>query len=276
MTGKNHRTIERHIERFLEHLQCDKISNVNSDHIREYIFEMKGLLGWEPGTVRSHLQSFRSFYSWCVKRGYVKNNPALGIEKPKLPSRLPRCLTRDQAEKIMAFCSLCDWISPFAKSRNSLILKTFLCTGLRLNELLKLQITDIDLQDKLLRVKQGKGRKDRNIPIHPSLEVELRKYFAEMRRINKLSKWVFPSLHTDKRLYERDVRDICKRVGSKCGIYFTPHMLRHTFARLAVDGDLNVFKLKEILGHSNISTTQIYMSVSTKALANGFNKIELV
>ncbi len=276
MTAKNHRSIERHVERLLEYLDTKNVLGVSDDYIRDYISDMKERRGWSSGTIRSHLQSFRSFYNWCEKRGFVKKNPAASIEKPKLPYRLPRSLSKEEAEKILAYCSRCEWYNPFAELRNSVILKTFLCTGLRLNELLRLKHKDVDLESRVIHVRQGKGLKDRNIPVHPSLDIELRKYYSALRKHKKYSKWVFPSIHTDKRLYERDILQICHRVGQKAGIYFTPHVLRHTFARLAVDGDLNLFKLKEILGHTNISTTQIYMSVSDKALQKGFVSLEMV
>ncbi|MCF7846865.1 MAG: tyrosine-type recombinase/integrase [Candidatus Gracilibacteria bacterium] len=276
MTKKNHRSIERHIERLLEYLQTDRLFNITSDQIRDYIMEMKQRKSWSARTIRSHLQSFRSYYHWGLKRGFTKKNPAEEIEKPKVPLQLPRCLTREEAEKILAYCSICEWHNSFAETRNYLILKTFLLTGLRLNELLNLQHQDVNLETKSIHVRQGKGNKDRKVPIHPSLEVDLRSYYSMLKKKKKYSKWVFPSIHTEKKLYERDVRAVCQRVSLRSGIYFTPHMLRHTFARLAVDADLNLYKLKEILGHTNISTTQIYMSVSDKALNKGFGNVELL
>lgn len=137
---------------------------------------------------------------------------------------------------------------------------------MRLNELLHLRIIDVNLESQEIYIDKGKGGKNRTVPIHPQLSSVLRGFIKERNRRGKESKWFFTGIHSDKRLYEKNIAEICKKLSLKSGIKFTPHMLRHTFARLVCDANMNLFKLKEILGHSNVSTTQIYLSVSKEGI----------
>jgi site-specific recombinase XerD len=147
---------------------------------------------------------------------------------------------------------------------------------LRLNELLKLRITDINLEAQEIYVNHGKGGKDRTVPIHLKLLGILRVYIEHRNARKKNSQWFFTGIHSDKRLYEKNVQEFCKKISISSGIKFTPHMLRHTFARLSCDADMNIFKLKEIMGHSHVSTTQIYLSVSKEGIKKSFGSISLL
>ena len=104
------------------------------------------------------------------------------------------------------------------------------------------------------------------VPIHPHLSGILRGYIQKRNKRDIVSKWLFTGIHSDKRLYEKNIHEIWRKISIKSGIKFTPHLLRHTFARLVCNEDMNLYKLKEILGHSNISTTQIYLSVSREGI----------
>jgi len=276
MTTKNYLTITRHTKRLLDYLRTDNIRKVNENNIREYLSFTSTQKAWSPKTYRSHLQSLVSFYKWCVIQGYVKKNPAAKIEKPKLPKRLPRCLTQSQAQTIIEYAIQYPWLYKFERTRNITIIYTFLYTGMRLNELLHLRVSDLNLDSQEIYVNRGKGGKNRIIPVHPDLSSVLRG-FLEMRNDREIfSKWLFTGIHSDKRLYEKNVLEICRKISIKSGIKFTPHMLRHTFARLMCDADLNLYKLKEILGHSNVSTTQIYLSVSKEGIKRSLGNITIL
>lgn len=276
LTAKSYRAIISHMEQLLKFSQTQNIRNINDSVVREFLSTTKEARAWSPKTIRTYLQSIRTFFKWCQIRGFVKDNPTRGIGNPKLPKRLPRCLTKEQAQTIVANANSYHWISEFAKTRNTTILYMFLYTGIRLNELLKLQFGNVDLIDNEILVREGKGRKDRIIPIHPTLNRLLRIYFMQRKLKKKQSKWFFTGINSDKRLYEKNIHEICSKVSISSGVKFTPHMLRHTFARLACDENINLFKLKEILGHSAISTTQIYLSVSKKGVKESVNNLEIL
>ncbi len=276
VTAKSYRTVTAHVQHLLDHLDSQNFRSVSEENIREFLAISKREKVWSPKTVRAYLQSFQSFYKWCQIRGYVKKNPAQNIEKPKLPQRLPRCLTKEQAQKVLSHAQNYPWNSDFAQSRNITILYVFLFTGMRLNELLHLRFDDVNLKTDEILIREGKGKKERIVPIHPTLSRVLRNYFRQRKERNKRSKWFFTGVNSDKRLYEKNVHEICRKIIVSSGIKFYPHMLRHTFARLACDENINLFKLKEVLGHTEISTTQIYLSVSKKGVKESVNRLELI
>lgn len=276
MTAYNCRAIIRNMTTLLEYANTQYVKQIDEAIIREFLGEMSRGRMWAPKTYRLYLQNFKSFYDWCLIRGIVQKNPASKIEKPKLPRRIPRCLTKDQASLVVSFAAIHPWINDFQRVRNETMLFTFLYSGLRLKELINLQVNNVDLARGELTVFEGKGRKDRVVPIHPVLKSILRNYIAERKKHRKTSKWLFVGMHSQKKLQPRDVQEICRKISKSSGIKFTPHMLRHTFARLSIDADFNLYKLKEILGHSDIGTTQIYLSVSNEGIKKSFNELKLL
>lgn len=276
MTRKNYRTIIRHMERLLEYLDTENLRKIKEVSIREYLSIESERKYWSPKTYRTYLQSVKTYFKWCVRRNFIKRNPAEKIEKPKLPQRLPRCLTKAEVQTIFSSAIQYNWLYQFERSRNLAILYTFLYTGIRLSELLHLRITDVNIDSQEIYVNKGKGGKNRIVPIHPQLSGILREYIQKRNKRGKDSKWFFTGIHSDKRLYEKNVHAICRKVSERSGIKFTPHMLRHTFARLVCDADMNLFKLKEILGHSNVSTTQIYLSVSREGIKKSLRNVSFL
>ena len=276
LTSKSYRTVTAHMQHLLDFLETENVREVTEQDVRDFLAKSKQEKSWSPKTVRAYLQSFRSFYKWCKLRGYVGKNPTKNIEKPKIPKRLPRCLTKEQAQTILAHTQNYQWISDFANARNIAIIYTFLFTGVRLNELLHIRYSDVCMETFEILIREGKGSKERIVPMHPKLHRILKKYFRQRQEKKKMSKWFFTGVNSDKRLYEKNIHQVCNQIVVSSGIKFYPHMLRHTFARLACDENINLFKLKEVLGHSEISTTQIYLSVSKKGMKESINRLELI
>lgn len=276
MTPRNYFYIVRCLKMLAEYAQTENVKKLKEGIIREFLADMSQQRAWAPKTYRLYLQNFSTFFKWCVRIRAVEKNPCENIEKPKLPKRLPRCLSKDQALQVLSAVSWHPWRYSFEKARNEAIVFMFLYTGLRLQELLNLKTCDVNLEINEIFIREGKGRKDRIVPIHSRLELVLRAYELERKKRNKFSEWYFTGMNSDKRLTDKNTREICKKVSQTAGIKFTPHMLRHTFARLSVDADLNLYKLKEIMGHSDVSTTQIYLSVSKEGIKRSFNNIRLV
>lgn len=244
--------------------------------IREFLMDKSQEKGWAPQTYRLYRQNFSTFFNWCVKIRAVEKNPCENIEKPKLPSRLPRCLDKKQTIRVLHTVSSYPWITAFQRTRNEAIIYTFIYSGIRLQELLDLKTRDINLETGEMFIQQGKGKKDRVVPIHPRLRIVLRTYIQEKEKKKTKSSYFFTGLYSSKPLNAKNTRLICKKISLESGVKLTPHMLRHTFARLSLDANMNLYKLKEMLGHSDLSTTQIYLSVSKEGLKQSFNKINLV
>lgn len=276
MTAKNFRTIVRHMERILEYLETENFNKINENTIREFLSYESNKKSWSPKTYRTFLQSIRTFFRWGLSRNYVIKNPTDRIEKPKLPHRLPRCLTMSEIQKVFMCARQYRWLYKFERTRNLAILYTFLYTGIRLNELLHLRIQDVNIDSHEIYIHKGKGGKNRIVPIHSELAVVIRDYINEREDVSKVSKWFFTGIHSDKRLYEKNVQELCRKMSVKSGIKFTPHMLRHTFARMVCEADVNLFKLKELLGHSHVNTTQIYLSVSNEGMKKSLGTVRFL
>ncbi|QMU64832.1 MAG: tyrosine-type recombinase/integrase [Flavobacteriaceae bacterium] len=200
----------------------------------------------------------------------MSSNPAEKIEKPKLPKRIPRCLDKGQIESLLLHLDCYSWFNDLEAKRNKAIIRTFLYTGVRLNELLKLKTTSINFEASEIIIYEGKGSKDRIIPIHPDLMLYLKAY-QDVKKIP--TEYFFSSIRSDKPLTENNLYRIIKKIRSKTKFHFSPHQLRHTFGKLSIEGNLNPFKLQRIMGHSSIETTQIYVYVSDNNLKESFQKI---
>lgn len=230
---------------------------------------------WSAKTFRNKRQCLKSFFNWCVREGLLKSNPVEKIEKPKLPQRLPRFINKEEALTVIAHAEFYPWRYSFEKVRNLAIIATFIMTGLRLNELINLKVHDVDFQSGEIFVEKGKGRKERIIPIYPKLQLSLSTYINERRRLGAQSKYFFHSARSTQKLTPKTVQNICRKVSGSSGIKFTPHSLRHTFGHLSTDAGLGLYQLKDIMGHSTVSTTEIYSSISKEGLKRKFFETEL-
>lgn len=261
------------LDKFLDNKNIEKIS---TNDILGYLYENREIKGWKPKTFCNHRQSFVTFFEFCVKRNVIKKNPAISIEKPKIPKSLPRSLPKKDVRKLIQHFEIFEWQTDFERVRNNCIFKTFLYTGLRLNELLSLKNSDVLLLERTIKVIKGKGNKDRSVPIHNDLYYLLKTYKNMKQKKHPDSFYFFVSQKRGKRLTDKNLYTVFSKIQKTTGIYFTPHMLRHTFGKCSIEANLNVFKLKEILGHSSVSTTQIYMSVSMENIKSSFVNLELV
>jgi len=244
--------------------------------IRIYLQERSIEKGWSPKTYANYRQCLASFYHWLLLTDQVESNPVDKISKPKLPDRIPRSLTKEDANKIITGVRWVKWLNDWQTLRNETIVSTFLFTGIRLSELLKLEVKDIRMDENYILIREGKMSKDRLVPIHPQLRPILESYLTKRANRSQQSKYVFTGLNSPMRLYSKDIYRIFKRITKRTKVKCTPHMLRHTFGRLAVEAELGLFKIKEIMGHTSVSTTQIYLSVSAKNLNESFQKIDLL
>lgn len=264
------------LKRLALYAHTEELNHFTTGIIRAFLYEGQENHGWVAKTFLVYRQCLMTFFSWCMANGYISTNPIQAIHKPKVPKALPRFLTKQEVERLLAQLTLFPWRYDFERVRNEAIIYTLLYSGIRLSELLNLKLTDINLSDEEIFVRRGKGKKDRIVPIHSLLSVRLRIYLEARKGMNNSSPWFFTGVRSEKPLQAKDVLRICKRLSRACGVKFTPHRLRHTLGRLSIEANLNPYKLKEILGHSNIATTMIYSSVSTKNIKDSFGNLPLI
>jgi len=272
---KTLRDILSSVRRLCVFNQSEELKSLSTSAIRSFLYYGRLDLGWCEKTFKLHWQYLKTYFGWCVSSGYLSSNPVLPIEKPRLPQRLPRCLSREDAQRILYSSANAPAGCELLRTRREAIVSTFLMTGIRRHELLSLRWTDLDLKSGTLIVRGGKGSKDRSIPLHPRLLPVLRRYLDQKKMSPHPSEWIFSSSKSAKRLTEKNLYAILQQVVDDSRVKFTPHMLRHTLGRELVEADFNVYKLKEILGHANVTTTQIYVSLSQQSIRKSFEDTKI-
>lgn len=223
-------------------------------------------------TVARKLASIRSFYKYLLREGFVKKNPASTVRNPKLDRRLP--LVLDETEVSQLLDSPED--DPSGR-RDKAILETLYSTGMRVSELVGLEQSRIDFISGICRV-TGKGSKDRLCPIGDKALRAIRDYLAVRgKAVKKEAKAVFLNhspnqcgskltARSVRRILDKYIERTCRRQG------ISPHTLRHSFATHLLNRGADLRSVQELLGHENLSTTQIYTHVSTARLKEAYDK----
>ena len=219
-------------------------------------------------TIARHLSSLKTFYDFLLEEKLVEKNFFKDIKSPKIEKRLPHEIKED--EITILFNSI-DRTKPLGE-RNYCILEMLYGCGVRVSELCEMEIKDIDFQNEVIKV-HGKGAKERYIPMHKLLIKEIRDYLTFTRvtlleKGNNLeSRKVFIN-YKGGELTPRGVRKILNSILENAGETFkiSPHMLRHSFATHLLNHGADLRTVQELLGHENITTTQIYTHLSNEAL----------
>lgn len=260
---------------FVKRTGAQNLCDITLDILRRFFHEGMERNQWSYSSFVNYHKYLKKFLEWCVKEKYLTVDPILDIKKPKKPRNLPRRLSYEDAQKLLHCVFGCKWFYGFECPRNYAIIATFLYTGLRARELMNLRLVDVNLESGNILIMRGKGNKDRNVPIHSKLIHILRYYIRERERWNKESEYLFIGAQSNLPLQYRDVAKICRKISVESKVGFTPHCLRHTFGSVAVEQGIGIVQLKEIMGHSDIKSTMIYMSMSSKNLKESLNKVEL-
>ncbi len=231
--------------------------------LRRYVVWM-GERGYKPATTRRHVAAVSSLCRYLVSAGKLPNNPALGLALPKKRRRLPSVLSVEEARRLLAASE--DHPNVRMAFRNRAIIGVLLYCGLRRSEVLGLEVRDVDLKAGGLKVRSGKGMKDRLIPVLPEVSgmigdwLEFRPEVANGALfVGRQGKSL--ALNSLVRLFER----VCRLAGVKReGV--TLHTLRHTFASLLLQEGCDLVSIRDMLGHADLATTSIYLQVSAPHL----------
>ncbi len=243
---KSAKTIKNYLffnKKFLEHVN-KPVSSITVDDIKSYLASMDKL---STATLSLAIASLRFFYEKLLRKDIFQD-----IETPKKEKKLPNVLTKPEVEQLIES-------SDNRKSR--LIISLLYASGLRVSELVNLKKEDLDLTEKVGWVRAGKGKKDRVFILSEKIIPQMRDYMQRFpENILLLSK--------SNALTPRNIQKIVKNASKKAGFNkkITPHTLRHSFATHLLEGGTDIRFIQELLGHSNLSTTQIYTHVSTEEI----------
>ena len=221
-----------------------------------------------PKSIQRILSSWRSFFTYLLQQNLVKLNPVDGIRAPKSPRKLPNSLDPDQISQVLNATIVSD--DPMAMRDKAMLELTYSC-GLRLAELASLNIFDIDLTDASLIV-TGKGNKTRQLPIGRQAIAALKLWLQQRGQLKCYDANALFINHRGQRMGVRGIQMRMANMAAAHGQHIHPHMLRHSFAShlLQSSGDLRA--VQELLGHSNISTTQVYTHLDYQHLAKVYDK----
>lgn len=241
--------------------------------VKNFVWELKIKQKLAPTSICEHLAALKSFGKYLVRSKILQKNPAETVPMPKRPKRLVQFLgQKDLAED--KFPELPE--NPTLKQvRARLLLELIYGSGLRISECQSLCWNQLQIKEKLVRV-IGKGNKERIVPITDTLTLWLEKFRAaeiEAGHAPSATSFVFLSeggKPYDIRTLRNDIHDLLREIGWEGKA--SPHVLRHSFATHLLENGAEIMSVKEMLGHSNISTTQIYTHVNAERLKQAFKK----
>jgi len=237
----------------LNRLESQSWLNLSDKPLRRAIAELHadGLSG---RSLQRLLSALRSFYKFLNREGLTQTNPALDIKAPKVPRRLPKTLSADSLDDLLDI----ETDAPL-EIRDLAMMELLYSSGLRVSELVGVNLSDLDLRDATIRV-MGKGRKERQVPMGGKACVALKRWLPVRNTLVAYNELALFVGQRGRRLSSRSVEQRMRRWGELAGVSGSlhPHKLRHSFATemLAQSGDLRA--VQELLGHADISTTQIY------------------
>jgi integrase/recombinase XerC len=288
------RTLQDWIERFISHLSAERnlsphtASNYARDlaSLRQYCEQQK-LDDWDqldvhhvrafaaarhrqglaPASIQRQLAGIRSFYNYLAREDVTRKNPAVGVRAPKSPKRLPKTLDADQMARLLQ-------IKPQMPEdiRDQAIMELLYSSGLRLAELISLRLHDIDTGDATVRV-TGKGQKTRIVPVGRQALAAVTAWLKVRTQLAKPEETALFVGPKGRRLSPRSLQARLKKWGQAQGLQqgVHPHLFRHSFASHLLESSGDLRAVQELLGHANISTTQIYTHLDFQHLAKTYD-----
>jgi len=266
-TVSNYRRDLKQLETFCEQHTLTVWSQIKTNHIRQFISQLhrQGLAG---RSIQRALSAVRSLYRFLIREGLTDTNPAQSVQAPKTEKRLPSTLDVDQMQSLLDQTEQDTMIA----CRDRAMMELFYSSGLRLAELASLDIRDLDFGDSLVYV-TGKGNKSRVVPVGQAAITALQKWLVKRDELGFFDQTALFITQQGRRIGVRAIQKRLSHWGKKQGIseQVHPHRLRHAFAShmLEASGDLRA--VQELLGHADISTTQIYTHVDFQQLARVYD-----
>ena len=268
--GYSENTIEsykRDLDKFLEYNKNTSIDNISNEDLKKYIKYLNDN-GLNEKSIARNISSLKSFYKFLVISKYISSNTSDSLYLPKIKKSLPSTLTEEEVFSLLDI----ELIDNFSY-RNKAMLELLYASGLRVSELVNLKLQDVDFSQDIIRT-FGKGSKERIIPIGDYAKEYLEKYIYEYRGSmlkKESSEYIFLNNH-GKQMTRQGFFKIIKKIAKEKGINkeLSPHTLRHSFASHLLKYGADLRTIQELLGHSDISTTQIYTHITNEELKQNY------
>lgn len=250
LRGYSKRTLKSYyynVQRFLNFVEKSSL-NLNNQSVKSYLLILSNGLG--TNSMRLQYASISFFFREILKIPF--NTQEIPIKKKE--KQLPKVISKEKINKLINFAE---------NLKHKIIIELLYSSGLRLQELIDLKRKDIDFDRNIIHVKKGKGKKDRITLMSEKIKIDLLKYYSNY---NFKTDYVLEG--RKGRYTKKSVQKVLKALGKKIGIKVTPHMFRHSFATHLLESGTDIRHIQKLLGHSNLSTTEIYTQVSNKDLSN--------
>lgn len=260
---------DSNLKRFRNFFENKSIENINEDDLNKY-FKYLSDLNLSVRSVSNNISSIKSFYKYLNLFQNLKVNPASNIQMPKLKKSLPKTLSYEDVNNLLDID-----IKDYYDYRNKAMLELMYSSGIRVSELVNLKVHDLNFENNTVRI-FGKGSKERIIPIGDFACEAIKNYLNCSRgwlSKGKINEYLFLNNHGDKLTRQAFFKILQKLAFSKnTKTAFSPHTLRHSFATHMLQNGADLRSIQELLGHSSISTTQIYTSVSDDYINKNYHK----
>ncbi len=246
------------LENFFEYCSEIDINNILRTQINSYIRDLHEKK-YSPSSIIRKIASLRGFFKWACANEITKGNPAQTLEPPKLPQRLPKVMTVSEIQEIL---------NKNLTEIQRVIIELLYGCGLRVSELVNLKITDYNLNTKFLEC-TGKGSKERIVPLGNKAAEAINKYLPMreyiVQKFNLNTKLLLIN-GKGKTVTRQEVYEFIKAQGKELHKKISPHTLRHSFATHLIENGADLRVVQELLGHSDVSTTQLYTHISKRRL----------
>ncbi|OGI00804.1 MAG: hypothetical protein A2287_10420 [Candidatus Melainabacteria bacterium RIFOXYA12_FULL_32_12] len=250
---------------FLDKNDINNFENITRSIVNSYIREMRNS-GYAPTSITRKIASLRGWFKWMISQELINHDPTLTLEQPKLSRHLPKVLTTNEINNIL---------SQNLTSLDRAIFELLYAAGLRVSELVNLALSNVNLEQDYVRC-FGKGSKERLVPIGEEAKIAINVYLKErnfiLRKYN-LNKTSFFLTENGTEITRQEVYNIIRNLGKFINKHITPHTVRHSFATHLLENGADLRVVQELLGHSDVSTTQLYTHVSKKRLKDVYFNI---
>lgn len=243
---------------FLSRLEIEELSNISRTNVNQYIRNLRKD-NFSPGSITRKIASLRGFFKWLISSEYLSHDPTASLEQPKLSRHLPKVLTLSEINMMLQ-----ENLTPWQRA----VVELLYAAGLRVSELANLKISDVNLEQSYVRC-FGKGSKERLVPIGKYAVAAVKDYLEKRKMLVLNPDFDSKHLFLDERghnISRQKIYLLIHDLGKKVGKNISPHTLRHSFATHLLENGADLRVVQELLGHSDVSTTQLYTHVSKKRL----------
>lgn len=251
---------------FCKSLNITLFEEITEENVRMFFVNGRVQRHWKPTTFMTYHKALIVFFRFSVNKGHMMKNFISDIETPKLPKALPKKISTENAQRLLEIVLNYPAKNNFIRYRHHAIFSILLYAGLRKGEVFRLQVNDVDIENLSIFIRSGKGNKDRIIPMSHTLAQSLRRYLIERNKLGKTCPEFFCSFVKNQGYTDSGLKRFVRKIKKASKIDFTIHRLRHTFATLMIEGGCDMYSLSKMMGHSDITTTTIYLSTTAEHL----------